>query len=79
MKTNLEGMFQKVPFEEAYKTTMKHNKRISDYKARNAVLNGNLPLDQEYTAFAKQAAEYQLQFTSNELFALMERADQEAK
>lgn len=77
MAESIDGMFEKVPFDEAYQTTIQHDKQFREYKAQGAVLNGERPLDKQYTAFSSEAVKYQMQFNENELMALMERACEE--
>ena len=77
MAQNLEELFQDIPFDEAYKTTMEHDKWIKTYKSQGAILNGDRPLDIEYTNLMTKAAKYQLQFSMKELFAILGRSLEE--
>jgi hypothetical protein len=74
-KTNdISNLFKAVPFDEAYKTTMKHNAQLEKFKDQGAVLNGASALDKKYTAFAKEAVQYQMQFNEDELLTIMGKA-----
>ena len=77
MSEDMEGMFQKIPFEEAYAKTMEHDRQLKAFKAQGAVLEGERELDKSYTAFARRAAEYQMQFSEAELCALLGKSLEE--
>ena len=55
------------------------HKQIEDYKTKGAVLKGNSPLDKEYAALIVKAVEYQLQFSMDEIFALLGRTIKDKK
>ena len=78
MSETIDGMFEKIPFEEAYQTTMNQNKQLKQYKDQGAVLLGERPLDKQYTAFVTEAAEYQMQFSTDELFTILGKSLEEA-
>lgn len=79
MTDELDGMFKKVSFDEAYRTSMEQDKKCREYVSQGAVLDGPSDLDREYTTFSNQSSEYHQQFSGEELALLMTRALAEGK
>ena len=78
-KPKLEGMFEKIPFDEAYKQIHEYEKQIHDLKVQGAVRGGNKEIDKKYIILLNKATCYALQFSKKELYALLGETIQDKK
>ena len=71
MAENLEGLFKKISFEEAYQQVKTYDGKLQEFTKQGAVIDGERELDQKYTACAQEVAKYYLQFSQEELLTLL--------
>ena len=79
MSETIDGMFKKIPFEEAVIKIKDYARKNVEYTHQGAVLDGERPLDKEYTEFIVESKEYHSQFSQDELQALVKRAFEEIR
>ena len=77
MAESIDGLFEKIPLEEAYKQIQAYQDELLDYKSQGAVLNGTTELDKKYMAVIKTFTEYCSQFNEAELNAIAGKALQD--
>lgn len=74
MTKKLEGMFKEIPFDEAYKKIHGYEQELQKLKAGGAVKGGEKKIDKKYVALINESISYCMQFSKEELYAIIGKA-----